>query len=262
MLDNQYLIDVDNRAVVWRYFVPSNMMVASDGPDDRNWCCTPRDQSFSGPKFLVGHPMPGASAKLKIDFVTLEEQLVLGPGMSVRLDVQLAVPGVANSRDALQSILAETLQNRGLKVDAAAPLTLLVSSRSGTTGSQIGVSRSHSRFPTPFPRRGGSVEQSFAQQRLTCVMTLKDSTGRERWSYERSVDMRSYGYVESENAQGELAKEMQNSFANMLSSGKFLDDALPTYVFGKLDEIVGGQSQLTFGGEGPPPPPPKGTVPR
>jgi hypothetical protein len=246
LLDNQYLIDLTNRAVVWRYHVPANILLASHSPDDHNWYCAVRDQSPSGAKFLVSRPVPGASARLKIDFVTLEKQLLLGPGMSVRVDAQLSAGGAANLRETVSRVVGEMLQNRGIEVDPQAPLTLLISSRSGTTGEQIGVSKSFSPFARP--------DQVFSQQRLTCSISLRDSGGKERWSHERSVDMRSFGRVQSENAQGELAKEMQNSFTGMLSSGRFVEDSLPTYVFGNLDEILAGESQLTFAGEGPPPP--------
>jgi hypothetical protein len=251
LLDNQYLIDLTNRSVVWRYHVPHSMLLASESPDSCHWYCVSRDASPMGPKFLVARPAPSESARLKADFVTLEKQLVLGPGMSVRLEVQLSSVGSGDLAGTVQRVVTETLQNRGIKVDSSAPLALRITSQSGTTGSEIGVSSSRLPFANP--------DQVFAQQRLSCVMSLRDSSGKERWSHQQSVDMRSFGGVQAGEAQSQLAKEMQDNFTRMLSSGQFLDSGLPTFVFGKVEEIVAGESQLTFGGEGPPPPPPKPT---
>ncbi|MCU0872616.1 MAG: hypothetical protein MUE50_09760, partial [Pirellulaceae bacterium] len=248
LLDSKYLIDLTNRAVVWRYHVPMNMLLAADSPDGRNWICSTRDSSPTGPRFLVGRSLPSEAARLKTEFTTLEKQLLLGPGMGVRLDVQLSSVGSGDLPAEVRNVVTETLKNRGITVDASVPLTLSIASQSGTTGTEIAVTSSRMPLATP--------EQIFAQQRLSCMMTLRDSGGRERWSYERSVHMRSYGRTQAENVQAELMNEMQTSFRNMLSTGKFLDDGLPMYVFGKLDEILAGQSQLTFAGEGPPPPPP------
>jgi hypothetical protein len=54
---------------------------------------------------------------------------------------------------------------------------------------------------------------------------------------------------------------MQSAFQSMMSSGDFLRDGLPTYIFGDLNEILAGASTLTFRGEGPPPPPPAAAPP-
>ncbi|MCL4204362.1 MAG: hypothetical protein KJ000_17905 [Pirellulaceae bacterium] len=259
LLDSKYLIDLPNRAVVWRYHVPMYMLLAADSPDGRNWICSTRDSSSTGPRFLVGRSIPSEAARPRTDSTTLEKQLLLGPGMGVRLDVQLGSVGSLGSVEmsrTVRSVVTETLKNRGISVDFEAPLTLLISSQSGTTGAEISVNTSR------IPR--GTPDQIIAQQRLTCLMALRDSSGRELWSRERSVHMRSFGSTYSDNVQAELTNEMHTNFSNMLSTGKFLDDGLPMYVFGKLDEILAGQSQLTFAGEGPPPPqpPPPPSTPR
>jgi WD40 repeat protein len=260
LVDSKYLIDLTNRAVVWRYHVPTNILLAADSPDGRNWICSTRDASSTGPRFLAGRSVPSEAARPKTDLTTLEKQLLLGPGMGVRLDVQLGSVGSVGSVEfnrTVRSVVTETLKNRGISVDFGARLTLLISSQSDTTGTEIAVNTSRISRGTP--------DQIIAQQRLTCLMTLRDSSGRELWSRERSVHMRSFGSTYADNVQAELVNEMQTNFRNMLSTGKFLDDGLPTYVFGKLDEILAGQSQLTFAGEGPPPPaspPPPQAAPR
>ncbi|MBC8871663.1 MAG: hypothetical protein H8E44_19730, partial [Planctomycetes bacterium] len=89
----------------------------------------------------------------------------------------------------------------------------------------------------------------------SCQMAIKDASGKDLWSYERRVAMRSSGMVRTEHAQSELSQEMQQSFDGMMSSGSFIRDGLPTYIFGDLSEIVAGASTLTFRGEEAPPAP-------
>jgi len=249
MLDHQYLIDLENRAVVWRYHLQHGNIYAARGPDHRTWFCTTRERSFSGPKFLIAVDTPSVGARQKTEFTTLEEQLVLGPGMSVRLNVQLG----GDLRQKAEQAVTDALQAQGIKVDPAAKLQFVVTTRQGTTGTQIGVTKSRS----PFGRFHGRPETTFAQQQISCQMAIKDAAGKDLWSYERKVAMRSYGMVKTENAQSELNQEMRQSFDGMMSSGSFIRDGLPTYIFGDLSEILAGASTLTFRGEEAPPAPPK-----
>jgi len=249
MLDNQYLIDLENRAVVWRYHLQHGNICAARGPDHRTWFCTARDRSISGPKFLIAVETPSIGARQKTEFKTLEKQLVLGPGMSVRLNIQLG----GDLRQKAEQAVTDALKAQGIKVDPGAKLQFVVTTRQGTTGTQIGVTKSRS----PFGRARGRPESTFAQQQISCQMAIKDAAGKDLWSYERRVSMRSYGMVRTENAQSELNQEMQQSFDGMMSSGSFIRDGLPTYIFGDLSEIMAGASTLTFRGEEAPPAPPK-----
>ena len=187
MLDNQYLIDLENRAVVWRYHLPHGNICAARGPDHRTWFCTARDRSISGPKFLIAVDTPSVRARQKTEFTTLERQLVLGPGMSVRLNIQLG----GDLRQKAEQTVTDALQSRGIKVDPGAKLQFVVTTRQGTTGTELGVTKSFS----PFARTRGQPETTFAQQQISCQMAIKDASGKDLWSYERRVAMRSSGMV-------------------------------------------------------------------
>jgi WD40 repeat protein len=253
MLDHQFLIDLKNRAVVWRYHLPAGSVFAVGGPTDKTWFCTARDDGNRGAKFLVGAETPNATARLKTEFTTLEKQLVLGPGMSVQLQVQVA----EDLRAKVQALLTEALQARDIRIDPTSRLLFVLSTQQGTTGQEIGVTSSRS----PFASRFGRPETVFAQGQMSCLMAIKDANGKERWSHRRQVAMRSSGVARTDQVQAELSQEMQSAFQSMLSSGDFLRDGLPTYIFGDLNEILAGASTLTLRGEGPPPPPPAAAPP-
>ena len=165
--------------------------------------------------------------------------------MSVRLDVLLS----GDLKPKVEQVLTETLQGAGIQVQPGAALQFLLTSQQGTTGDQIGVRDSRSPAARP--------EAVFAQEQITCLMAIKDAAGKELWSYQRKVNMRSFGQVKTDQAQAELNQEMRTNFERMMSSGDFIREGLPAYIFGDLDRILAGSSTLTFRGEGPPPAAPK-----
>ena len=250
LLDNTFLIDLERRAVIWRYEL--NGTFVSGSPDEKTWFCTRRDRSFNSAVYLTTHETPSASVLRKAEAVQLENQLVLYPGMSVRLLVDLTGVNMQNMEATVRTALQESLENRGIVVSDAAPLTLSVLTGERATGDTIGVS-SGPQFGfgySPF-FRSSEPQQTISKQQLVCRFALSDASGKVRWFRDRSVTMRSGGFVQQGNAEEQLRKEMHAGFTTMLASTSGGSAGMPTYVFASLNEILGGESQLVFNGEAP-----------
>jgi len=250
LLDNSYLIDLDKRAVVWRYELDGAFV--SGSPDQKTWFCTRREQSYNSPVYLTTYETPSTNVLRKAEAVKLENQLVLCPGMSVKLVVDLTGVNLQGQEATVLKALQESLENRGIMVHPSAPLTLSVLTGQQATGNEIGVSTG-TRFGfgySPFFRQS-EPQQVISQQKLVCRFAITDASGKVRWFRDRSVQMRNYGFVNQGNAEEQLRKEMHDSFTNLLANTTTGSAGMPTYIFANLGEIVGGESQLVFKGEQP-----------
>jgi hypothetical protein len=177
----------------------------------------------------------------KANGVTLESQLAFTPGMRIRADVQ----GFGQYQDDALAKLTQTLESRGFIIDPSADLCVRFTAGRGTTGQQIGVTKGWSPLSRP--------ERTFAQQRITCLLTIIAPGGKELWTHQRLALMRSSGFVSEEDPEGQLRAEMESSFQNLISSDEFIEQGLPTQLLGHLEDIVAGSSSLQYGREGPPP---------
>ena len=247
--DFGYLINVESQCLVWHYIM-GNRNNSLNSPDGRHWQLARKD--FRGPYLLQPIDMPSDRVKRGEAFIKLQDQLVLYPGSSVRLDVRLTVGAQKVSSSQVATAMAAKLKERGIEVSDAAPITLSVTSKQGTTGTTIEVSKS--RFPSfgfNFGRRRPTPgAKTFQQQKMVCVMQLTDSSNKVVWKREATVAMRSYGSVKKESAQSDLTKEMQSSFAQMVSSGSVLDRYMSTFVFKDPEVLIGERrSVITDKGE-------------
>ena len=249
LLDNTFLLDLRQRAVVWRYELDGAYI--SGSPDDKTWFCTRRERSYTSPIFLTTHETPSAAVVKNSEGISLESQLVLYPGMSVRLIVDLTGVNMQHAEASVTKALRESLENRGIIVSDSASMTLSVLTGERSTGDVIGVSSASRYGYSPFFRRSSEPDQVLSKQQLVCRFALTDGTGRVRWFRDRTVTMRSSGFVEAGNAEEQLRKEMYNGFTNVLASTASGSSGLPTYFFSGLSEMIGGESQLIFGGERP-----------
>jgi hypothetical protein len=184
--------------------------------------------------------------------ISLESQLILYPGMSVRLIVDLTGVNMQHAEAAVTKALTESLENRGLIVSDSASMTLSILTGERATGSAIGVGSASRYGYSPFFRRAAQPDQILSQQQLVCRFALTDGTGRVRWFRDRTVTMRSSGFVAAAgSAEDQLRKEMYSGFTTVLASTATGASGLPTYFFSSLSEMIGGESQLVFGGERP-----------
>lgn len=263
LLDRSYLIDLQKRMIVWKYSMDVfNTTFVSGAADARTWYCMHKGNAFSGPMFLTSCETPSDNVIRKSASANLEKSLLLYPGKSVKLHVDLSAVNLQTLHPTVEKAVTQALDARGIKVDAASPILFSLVAGQRSTGEQIGVSSARSNNPfghgfDPFGRGrfggfgGGSSErpeQILDQQEMICRLALSDASG-VRWKRDPRVAMRDYGTVEVGNAQGQLQDEMYRGFMNMLSSDVVATSGMPTYVFYPLEESLPGESKFIFGGE-------------
>jgi hypothetical protein len=247
MIDDQYLVDLKKTAVVWSYHISGFFAVNS--PDHRSWYCTEKPNARDKMLFLTAHDTPSAMVRQKAEAVTLAKQLVLQPGMSVRVQVDLGAVGLGDANQDVERAVVEGLEYRGFIVDSAAPLTFSVVAGQRSTGQQIRVTAG------PFFNPFGPAKETFEQEELVCRMAVSDSTGKVLWYRDSSVPMRAFGNVrQDQSASQMLREEMLKNFRNMLAYSGSATQGVPRYIFADLATIVAGSSTLGFHQETPPPP--------
>ncbi len=245
LIDATYLVNLDRRAVVWRYNLPSGKHVTSS-PYGKHWLIAPYGSS-TGPWHINALRMPGSTVIGSTEFNSLERQLVLYPGMNVGLYVQLnTAVGKLNAEQIRQGLVSK-LTELGFKVNEPNPeMFLTLSTRQGSTGDSITVGGSPG-FGFRQPTVPGAT---FSKERVTCALKLTDKSGKELWKTERSVSMRSFGLVNQENAQNELRAEMLASVEGLLSNGNMIDVTMPSYLFKDMTLALSGESNMALNSEG------------
>lgn len=252
MIDDQFLFDLDKRALVWRYHLPLGHY-AANSPDERSWYLVRKNSAVDQSLFLTSFDTPSANVLEKSANESLERQLVLYPGLSVRVMVDLSAAGMEELLPTIEKAVAQGLESRGLKVDPAAPLTFSVVAAQRSTGEEIAVYSGRSPFHSPFFRSYDQPKETVAQEEMVCRLAVSDSTGKVLWFMDRAARMRDFGSVRSDNAGQELRDEMVKRFESVLAGSGSATQSLPRYIFADLNTILAGQSQLGFRQESPPP---------
>ena len=252
MIDDQFLVDLSKRALVWRYHLPQGHF-AANSPDDRTWYCIRKNNVADQSMFLTSIDTPSNSVLNKSQGKSLEKQLVLYPGMSVRVAVDLSAAGMSDLTPTVAKAVAQGLEARGLVIDPAAPLVFSVVAAQRATGEQIQVYSGSSPFGyNPF-FNPGQPSQTISQEELAVRLSVSDAGGKVLWHMDRSARMRAFGSVRSGDAGTQLRDEMVKQFESVLAGSGSATQSLPRYIFGDLDSILAGESQLGFHDESPPP---------
>ncbi|MCE9526265.1 MAG: hypothetical protein K8R36_09455, partial [Planctomycetales bacterium] len=247
LLDKRYLIDLQKRLVIWRYNVDLGTKFVAGSPDSKTWYCMRKPNSqYGSPLFLTSIETPSPAVIRKSSGARLEKNLLVYPGRSVRLHIDLSQVGLTHLQPTVEKAVRQSLEARGIIVDAQAPLLLSVVAGAGSTGDVIGVVSGSS--PLPWRRGNERLEAVIEEQIMVCKIAVSDASGVQ-WFRENSVKMRSSGRVKTENAQAELEKEMYEQFLHMMESGQAATSGVPTYIFYPLEEVLPGESLLIFGGE-------------
>jgi len=250
IIDDQFLVDLSKRALVWRYHLPQGHY-AANSPDEKTWYCIRKnvtDQSL----FLTSIDTPSNSVLQKSQGKLLENQLVLYPGMSVRVAVDLSAAGVSELTPTVEKAVAQGLEARGLKIDPAAPLVFSVVAAQRSTGQEINVYQGRSPFGySPF-YGGGQPSQTISQEELAVRLSVSDAGGKVLWHMDRAARMRSFGSIRTDNAGDELRNEMVKQFESVLAGAGSATQSMPMYIFADLETILAGQSQLGFHNESAP----------
>jgi hypothetical protein len=252
MIDDQYLFDINKRCVIWRYHLLQGHF-AANAPDNQTWYALRKNNAADKSLFLTSLETPSSLVRKKAEKVALEDQLVLFPGLSVRVHVDLSAVGLSDLTSSVEKSLAEGLEYRGLTVDAAAPLVFSLVAGERSTGKQIGVWARTSPFSGPFFNPGAQPKETIDQRELVCRMAVSDVAGKVLWYKDRSVRMRVGGQVKADTAGQQLRDEMANSFRALLETTGSATDSVPRYIFADLKTILAGESQFGFHDERPPP---------
>ncbi len=240
LLDNRFLINVANRAVVWEYVIPDGNVVART-QGSRQWYCAPTGVGLNKTYAVKWVEMPSSNVRQQTASLRLEDQLLLQPGGSIGINVSFGHGGSDDLRRLVASTFTEYFRSRDIQVSSNAPVQLNFSTREVSTGQQIGVSR--------FGGFGGDDKGKFDQKRMEYTIKLTDRSGKVHWQTQGRSSMRSFGMVESDNAQTQLRNEMSSSFEAMVRG--VANTALPTYIFKGADALLAGRSALSSSGEGP-----------
>jgi hypothetical protein len=255
LLDDQFLINLDKRSVGWRYHLNSGHF-AANAPDQNTWYGIRKNNANDNSIFLTYMPTPSQSVANKCSLVSLEQQLVLYPGMSVRLHVDLNGVGMGELTPSVAKAVQQSLEARGFIVDPGAPLVFSMVAGQRSTGESVGVYEDsspfgfHSRFWGP---RGNPTETVDIQE-MVCRMSVSNASGKVLWHQDRASRMRSWGSVNREgSASQQLRDEMVNGFKGLLASSGAATEAVPRYIFADLGTILAGESTLGFRTEGAPP---------
>ncbi len=249
LVDNRFLINLERRAVIWRYNLKYGVHLATSY-DGRQWYCAPYE-STAGAWHINALTIPGAGITGASEFNSLEEQLALYPGMRVGVQVQLSSALQTLTADQIRKGISDRLVALGYAIDQQNPqISLTLTTTRGSTGEQLsqGSSSPFGRFGFGGRPTGGST---FNQEKVTCKLTLTDPARKVVWERSQVVTMRGVGTVRSGNAQGDLRAEMLRSVEGLLANGNIVDVAMPRYVFHDLVMALSGESDLTLKGEGP-----------
>ena len=255
LLDDQFLINLDKRSVGWRYHL-HNGYFAANAPDQNTWYGIRKNNASDESIFLTYMPTPSQSVSNKCSLVSLEQQLVLYPGMSVRLHIDLNGVGMGELTPSVAKAVQQSLEARGFIVDPGAPLVFSMVAAQRSTGESVGVYEDSSPFGfhSPFWGPRGNPTETVDIQEMVCRMSVSNASGKVLWFQDRASRMRSWGSVNREgSASQQLREEMVNGFKGLLASSGAATEAVPRYIFANLDTILAGESTLGFRTEGAPP---------
>jgi hypothetical protein len=257
MLDDQFLFYLPKRAVVWKYHM-NNGYFAANNPNEDSWYCARKGGAGDNNLFLTSLPTPSQSVSNKAAVVSLENQLVLYPGMAVRLYIDLGAVGMADLQQSVAKGVQESLEARGFVVNPNAEFVFSVVAAERSTGDQIEVYEGRSPFGfgggfhSPFSRPSGNASEVVQQQEMLCRFAVSNAQGKVLWHMDRASRMRDWGSVNAEgSASTQLRTEMVNGFKGLLSSSGSAAEALPRYIFADMETILAGQSQFGFRQEQP-----------
>jgi hypothetical protein len=254
LLDDQFLINLDKRSVGWRYHL-HNGYFAANAPDENTWYGIRKNNANDHSIFLTYMPTPSQSVANKCSLISLEQQLVLYPGKSVRLHVDLNAVGMGELTPSVAKAVQQSLEARGFIVDPGAPLVFSMVAGQRSTGESVGVYEDHSPFGhSPFWGPRGNPTETVDIQEMVCRMSVSNAAGKVLWHQDRASRMRSWGSVNREgSASQQLREEMVNGFKGLLASSGAATEAVPRYIFADLSTILAGESTLGFRTEGAPP---------
>ena len=215
LVDNQKLVDVEQKAVAWSYNLSAGDHVPH-GPDARHWYVADSD----GTPVLTATQLPDPQAAQRLGGVSLSPEFLVKPGDSVSVSLQLNQPAfTASVRSNIESALERQLGRNDINVGAGQPVTLQITANE-TNGEH--VTRQYDSFGS-----GGSQEVSFTIKNTKCRIDFM-SGGQSAWGWETWVSNDSW-FVSYREGQS-IAQVLEDNYRASLPNA-FDGVVLPPYVF-------------------------------
>ncbi len=254
MIDGVYMVDLNKRAVTWQYQLVGGML-AQRSPSVGNWFISSKSGiNYNEPLFLAKQDAPSAAVESRTAAVSIERQLVVYPGMSVRVMVDLNATGMSQYQKDVERNIVEGLTQRGLRVDPNAEMLFTFVTGQRSTGTTIGFYKNTNPYGFGFPgsmfnEPRGEMTGSTEQMQMMYRIAFSDRSGRVLWHLDQASTMRESGKITADNAAATLQAEMVNHFDAMIRGSGGAMRSVPRYVFRDFHECVAGQSRLKLGGE-------------
>ncbi|REJ92921.1 MAG: hypothetical protein DWQ34_12025 [Planctomycetota bacterium] len=215
LVDNQKLVDVEQKTVAWSYQLDGGDHVPH-APDERHWFVADSD----GKAILAAASLPDSTAERQLAGASLQPEFLVQPGDAVSLSVQLNHPAfTASVQSDIEGRLQSQLESNRISIASGQPVTLHV-----TAAEQTGetVTRQYSPFGV-----GDMQEVTFTIRNMHCRAYFMAS-GEAAWAWENWVSNDSWfvSYEEGES----IANVLEESYRDSLP-GAFDGVVLPPYVF-------------------------------
>ena len=238
LLDNSHLLDTRHKMIVWKYQIP-NAVHSPQSPDGRHWAVLQQTPGNAQRLGLGAVVIPEPTVEKRLTSGKFEPDLLLGPGLSVTLQMKVAPsPGDPQFEARTRTALTDQLTNAGISVEAGQPLTLIVSTNVKATGQTM------SFRPIGLAAAGASPppETTVPETIVECQISLQKG-GQEVWSQKSNISNRTFGITRigpGESIQDNLQKQL---FAGVTDF--FAKAELPHYVFADTAKNGAGSSVVT-----------------
>lgn len=232
LLDNQKLVDVEQRVVAWTYELEGDHIPSS--PDGRHWFLT----EAGGKPQLVAAKLPGSTVEGQLAGVALQPEFVLTPGGKCSLNVQLAALGDGAYAAEIEKAMRDQLARNKITIEAGQPVTLSLTANE-TTGAT--VERRYMGFGG-----GGNENFQLALKTMTCRATF-EASGGSGWDHtgSSSNDLHFLRRERNESIQQAIQRSYMDG-----AKGFFRSFTLPPYVFTPKSANGVGTTKLGAGASG------------
>ena len=214
LLDNQKLVDIQQRVVAWTYELPAGDHLPTS-PDGRHWFIA--DQG--GKPTLTAAKLPGASAEAELAGAALQPEFLLQPGGKCSLNIQLSNLGDGAYSAEIEKLLRDQLAKHKIGVEAGQPVTLTLTATE-TQGETV------KRTFSAFGRLGGE-EISLTLKSMDCRAAY-EAAGGSGWDNSAKFSNEIW-FLRREKDQT-IEQAIQASYLNNVK-GYFRSIVLPPYVF-------------------------------
>lgn len=232
LLDNQKLVDVEQRVVAWTYELTGDHIPSS--PDGRHWFLA----ESGGKPQLIAAKLPGGAVEGQLAGVTLQPEFVLTPNGKCSLNIQLGSLGDQAFAAEIDKLMRDQLAKNSITIEAgqAVTLSLTATETAGQT-----VERRYMGFGV-----GGNETFQLQLKSMQCRATF-DAVGGSGW--ERVGGASNDLHFLRRERDEPLQQAIQRTYIEN-AKGFFRSFTLPPYVFTPKSANGIGTTKLGGGAAG------------